>query len=73
MDFIANWAEGQSWFQMVSQIVAFATAVTIAIPSRWHQKNGVEVKWYKWLSKGLNFLAGNIFKNKNHDDHSKRN
>ena len=68
MDFITNWVEGQSWFQMAGEIMIFATTVTMAMPTRWYLKDGQEVAWYKWLSKGINFLAGNVFRNKNADD-----
>ena len=68
MDFITNWAAGQSWFQIAGEIMIFATTVTMAMPTRWYKKDGVESAWYKWLSKGLNFLAGNVFRNKNADD-----
>jgi len=59
MDFLMN----QPWYAMVAEIVMFANTVTMAMPSRWRGNPIMD-----YMSKGLNFLAMNILKNKNMDD-----
>jgi len=68
MEILTDWASGQSWFQVAGEIVLWATAITAAMPTRLYKKNGTERAWYKYISKPLNWLAGNVFKNKNADD-----
>lgn len=53
----------QSAVAQVSEIVAFASTVTMAMPTRW--KNNVVMDI---ISKILNFASLNILKNKNADD-----
>ena len=53
----------QPWYAMVAEIVMFANTVTMAMHSRWRDNSFID-----YVSKGMNFLAMNIFKNKNLDD-----
>jgi hypothetical protein len=53
----------QPWYAIAAEIVMFANTVTMAMPSRWRDNNLMN-----YISKGLNFLALNIFKNRNMDD-----
>lgn len=53
----------QPWYAMLAEVVMFANTVTMAMPSRWRDNN-----FMNYISKGLNFLALNIFKNRNMDD-----
>ena len=54
---------GQNVVAMIGEIVLFANTVTMAMPTRWKGNMIME-----GLSKVLNVLAGNVFKNKNADD-----
>ena len=54
---------GQNVVAMIGEIVLFANTVTMAMPTRW--KGNVIMEG---ISKVLNVLAGNVFKNKNADD-----
>lgn len=54
---------GQSILAQAGEIVMFANAVTMAMPTRW--KNNMVMDT---ISKILNFLSMNIFKNRNMDD-----
>ena len=54
---------GQSALAQMGEIVMFANTVTMAMPTRW--KNN---KFMDMVSKALNFLSMNIFKNRNMDD-----
>ena len=54
---------GQNVVAMIGEIVLFANTVTMAMPTRW--KGNVIMEG---VSKILNVLAGNVFKNKNADD-----
>ena len=54
---------GQNVVAMIGEIVLFANTVTMAMPTRW--KNNMIMDG---ISKVLNVLAGNVFKNKNADD-----
>jgi uncharacterized membrane protein len=54
---------GQNVVAMIGEIVLFANTVTMAMPTRW--KGNVIMEG---ISKILNVLAGNVFKNKNADD-----
>jgi|TARA_B110001454_G_C12670003_1_gene413333 hypothetical protein len=59
MEIIMN----QPWYAIAAEIVMFANTVTMAMPTRWRDNNLMN-----YVSKGLNFLALNIFKNRNMDD-----
>ena len=50
---------GQSWFQIVGEIVFMFTVLTGALPDRWVQK--IPVLGTVWPI--FNWLAGNIFNN----------
>ena len=54
---------GQNVVAMIGEIVLFANTVTMAMPTRW--KGNVIMEG---ISKILNVLAGNVFKNINADD-----
>ena len=47
----------------IGEIVLFANAVTVALPTRWRGNVVLD-----YLSRILNYLAMNIGKNKNMDD-----
>ena len=53
----------QPWYAMIGEIVLFANTVTMAMPTRWRGNMFMDM-----MSKGFNFLAMNIFKNRNMDD-----
>ena len=59
MDFFMN----QPWYAMAGEIVLFANTVTMAMPTRWRDNVVMD-----YMFKMLNFLAMNVFKNKNMDD-----
>jgi hypothetical protein len=59
MDLFMN----QPWYAIAGEIVLFANTATIAMPSRWRDNIAMD-----YLSKILNFIAMNVFKNKNMDD-----
>ena len=54
---------GQGMIAQIGEIVLFANAVTVALPTRWRGNMVMD-----YLSKILNYLAMNIGKNKNMDD-----
>jgi len=54
---------GQGLIAMIGEIVLFANTVTMAMPTRWRGNMIMDM-----VSKGFNFLAMNIFKNRNMDD-----
>ena len=53
----------QHMIAMMGEIVLFANTVTMAMPTRWRG-----IVFMDMVSKGFNFLAMNIFKNRNMDD-----
>jgi len=53
---------GQSWFQIVGEIVLVFTTVTGTLPDRWVAKIPVLGKLWPIF----NWLAGNVFNNVNH-------
>jgi len=53
----------QNMIAMIGEIVLFANTVTMAMPTRWRGNMFMDM-----VSKGFNFLAMNIFKNRNMDD-----
>ena len=53
----------QHMIAMMGEIVLFADTVTMAMPKRWRGNVFMDM-----VSKGFNFLAMNIFKNRNMDD-----
>ncbi len=53
----------QHMIAMMGEIVLFANTVTMAMPTRWRGNMLMDM-----VSKGFNFLAMNIFKNRNMDD-----
>ena len=54
---------GQGMVAQIGEIVLFANAVTMAMPTRWRGNMMMD-----YLSRILNYLAMNIGKNKNMDD-----
>ena len=54
---------GQGIVAQIGEIVLFANTVTMAMPTRWRGNMFMDM-----VSKGFNFLAMNIFKNRNMDD-----
>ena len=54
---------GQGMVAQIGKIVLFANTVTMAMPTRWRGNMMMD-----YLSKILNYLAMNIFKNRNMDD-----
>ena len=53
----------QGMVAQLGEIVLFANTVTMAMPTRWRGNMFMDM-----VSKGFNFLAMNIFKNRNMDD-----
>jgi uncharacterized membrane protein len=62
MDFMKAFMD-QNMIAMIGEIVLFANTVTMAMPTRWRGNMIMDM-----VSKGFNFLAMNIFKNRNMDD-----
>ena len=62
MDFMKAFMD-QNMIAMIGEIVLFANTVTMAMPTRWRGNMVMDM-----VSKGFNFLAMNIFKNRNMDD-----
>ena len=62
MDFMKAFMD-QNMIAMMGEIVLFANAVTVALPTRWRGNVVLD-----YLSRILNYLAMNIGKNKNMDD-----
>ena len=62
MDFMKAFMD-QHMIAMMGEIVLFANTVTMAMPTRWRGNMMMD-----YLSKILNYLAMNIFKNRNMDD-----
>ena len=54
---------GQGMVAQIGEIVLFANTVTMAMPARWRGNMMMD-----YLSRILNYLAMNIFKNRNMDD-----
>lgn len=53
----------QSILAQAGEVVMFANTVTMAMPTRWKHNKAMDI-----VSKVLNFLSMNLFKNKNADD-----
>ena len=53
----------QYMIAMIGEIVLFANTVTMAMPTRWRGNMFMDT-----VSKGFNFLAMNVFHNRNMDD-----
>jgi len=65
MDFLMNLfsnPEIGNWVAAITGLVTASTAITMLTPTK------ADDKIVSMLLKGLNFLAGNVFKNKNADD-----
>ena len=62
MDFMKAFMD-QNMIAMIGEIVLFANTVTMAMPTRWRGNMVMD-----HISKILNYLAMNIFKNRNMDD-----
>ena len=62
MDFMKAFMD-QHMIAMIGEIVLFANTVTMAMPTRWRGNMFMDM-----VPKGFNFLAMNIFKNRNMDD-----
>ena len=54
---------GQGMVAQIGEIVLFANTVTMAMPTRWRGNMMMD-----YLSKVLNYLAMNVFHNRNMDD-----
>ena len=61
MNFMKSFMD-QSMIAQMGEIVLFANTVTMSMPSRWRGNRVMDV-----VSKVLNFLSLNIFKNRNMD------
>ena len=53
----------QHMIAMIGEIVLFANTVTMAMPTRWRGNMVMDM-----MSKGFNFMAMNVFHNRNMDD-----
>ena len=53
----------QHMIAMMGEIVLFANTVTMAMPTRWRGNMIMDM-----MSKGFNFMAMNVFHNRNMDD-----
>ena len=53
---------GQGMIAQIGEIVLFANAVTVALPTRWRGNVVLD-----YLSRILNYLAMNVFHNRNMD------
>ena len=62
MDFMKAFMD-QNMIAMIGEIVLFTNTVTMAMPTRWCGNMFMDM-----VSKFFNFLAMNIFKNRNMDD-----
>ena len=62
MDFMKAFMD-QNMIAMIGEIVLFANTVTMAMPTRWRGNMIMDM-----VSKGFNFLAMNVFHNRNMDD-----
>ena len=62
MDFMKAFMD-QNMIAMIGEIVLFANTVTMAMPTRWRGNMFMDM-----VSKFFNFLAMNVFHNKNMDD-----
>jgi len=62
MDFMKAFMD-QNMIAMMGEIVLFANTVTMAMPTRWRGNMVMDM-----MSKGFNFLAMNVFHNRNMDD-----
>ena len=62
MDFMKAFMD-QNMIAMIGEIVLFANTVTMAMPTRWRGNMFMDM-----MSKFFNFLAMNVFHNRNMDD-----
>ena len=62
MDFMKAFMD-QHMIAMIGEIVLFANTVTMAMPTRWRDNMLMDM-----VSKCFNFLAMNVFHNRNMDD-----
>ena len=60
---LLNTFMSQGMIAQLGEIVLFANTVTMAMPTRWRGNMMMDM-----VSKFFNFLAMNIFKNRNMDD-----
>ena len=60
---ILNSFLGHGMVAQIGEIVLFANTVTMAMPTRWRGNMVLDM-----MSKGFNFLAMNVFHNRNMDD-----
>ena len=60
---MVEWFMTQPWYAQVGELTLFANAVTLAMPTRWRDNVIMD-----FLSRILNFMAGNVFHNRNADD-----
>ena len=62
MDFMKSFMD-QHMIAMIGEICLFANTVTMAMPTRWRGNMMID-----YVSKFFNFLAMNVFHNRNMDD-----
>ena len=62
MEFMKSFMD-QSMIAMIGEICLFANTVTMAMPTRWRGNMMID-----YVSKFFNFLAMNVFHNRNMDD-----
>ena len=62
MEFMKSFMD-QSMIAMIGEICLFANTVTMAMPTRWQYNIIID-----YVSKFFNFLAMNVFHNRNMDD-----
>ena len=62
MEFMKSFMD-QSMIAMIGEICLFANTVTMAMPTRWRENMLMDM-----MSKFFNFLAMNVFHNRNMDD-----
>ena len=60
---LSNAFMSQGMIAQIGEIVLFANTITMSMPSRWRGNVVLD-----GISKVLNFLSMNIFKNRNMDD-----
>ncbi len=60
-NFVTTWLMSQSWYATAFQIMGAATALTMWISDKWADKYPV----IKQVNIVMNWISGNIFRNKN--------
>jgi hypothetical protein len=60
---MVEWFMAQPWYAQAGEMVLFANTMTMSMPTRWRDNVIMD-----FVSRILNFMAGNIFHNRNMDD-----